>query len=536
MRKLIATFLCSLFLPLPGFCSGEIQLSGEWNGKARADGLDVGVQFEAKQNGNEIEGQLTVYGAGGVSKHIVAGQIDDSGSITLHDTSVEKVSGRRKFTPLLMEEYELRVKDEGKVLTGTCKISTGKKAISLKLERRILGEATSSGKDDHNKNYYEDTKKAYELGERAKKLVIAEKYAEAEALYREGVTLGENSNAASMHCDLGVVLEMQKKYEEAKAEFEEAIRLDSKYSTAIFNLATCYLNSGDAEEARNRFAKFVSDYPNAVDRPEAQRLLALLNNPSMIDTRTGRLKPNILAAKPAEKFESVPEEPKASPEVSNVYIVDEMDDASDKYAGEHPDYYEAATKKATFRWGREDLPIKVYIESGDNVRGYRYAFREQLIAAFNEWINACQNRLSWKLVPNKEDASIVCSWIGDRSKFQRKQFLQEGETFLTGRPGNDEGIIASATVTICTASPYGLKALKDSDIAQICRHEVGHALGIYGHSSNRKDTMYPRTNGFFPKKELSERDVETINRLYAFYPVSTGSVAENENGSSSIVR
>jgi tetratricopeptide (TPR) repeat protein len=303
MRKLLAALLPFSFLPLSAACAADDPISGEWNGKARADGINLGVQFEAKQQEHQIEGSITVTGTGGVSKHIVTGDIDESGRVIhLHDTAVEKVSGRRKFLPVLIDEYELRLKDDGITLTGECKAASAKKGIALTLEKRLpLGTMIFRGndpKDHQDRQYVENTKKAYELGEQAKKLVIAERYAEAESLYREGVKLGENGNAASIHCDLGVVLEMQEKYDEAKAEFEEAIRLDAKYSTAIYNLATCYLNSGNLDEAKVRFTKFIADYPDAVDRKEAVRLLALLNDPSMIDTRTGKLKPNILAANP----------------------------------------------------------------------------------------------------------------------------------------------------------------------------------------------------------------------------------------------
>lgn len=532
MCKVFAAVLLCAFIQLSGQCAEEPQITGEWNGKARADGVELGVQFDAKQQGNQIEGFLTVYGAGGVSKHSVVGEIDEKGKvIRLHDTDVEKISGRRKFTPVLIEEYEFRLKDEDNVLTGTCKTPAAEKTTTLSLEKRmplgIMSSRANDPDDDHDREYVEKTKKAYEIGEQAKKLVIAEKYAEAEALYREGVKLGENGNAASMHCDLGVVLEMQKRYEEAKAEFQEAIRIDSKYATAIFNLATCYLNSGDGEEAKTRFTKFIAEYPDAVDKPEAIRLLTLLNNPSLPVANTGELKPKILAAKPDEKFEVIPEESNAVSGFAGDYAVDDMDDASDQYVGEHADYYKDAIKKATFRWGKNDLPIKVYIETGEDVRGYRYAFREQLIDAFNVWIKAAQNRLSWKLVSKKEEANIVCSWISDKSKFQEKQFLKQGETYLLGRASNEEGLIASATIKICTNSVFGVKKLRDADIGQICRHEVGHALGIYGHSRNKKDTMYPKTNAFLSKHELTERDIETINRLYACYPVSTASLDEN---------
>ena len=47
-------------------------------------------------------------------------------------------------------------------------------------------------------------------------------------------------------------------------------------------------------------------------------------------------------------------------------------------------------------------------------------------------------------------------------------------------------------------------------IKQIAIHQLGHALGIYGHSSNPSDIMYAN----FTVNQLSERDIKTINVIY----------------------
>lgn len=45
-------------------------------------------------------------------------------------------------------------------------------------------------------------------------------------------------------------------------------------------------------------------------------------------------------------------------------------------------------------------------------------------------------------------------------------------------------------------------------------HEVGHALGLNGHSPDPGDVMYPRVTGH-ARGALSPRDRETLRRLYA---------------------
>ena len=529
MPRYLLSIIVSIYLLVPSQAVAVTNddVAGIWEGTVRSGGVVLNVTFDAKQEGDHVEGCLTVGGASGISKHFVSGEFTDEANIFhLHDTKVEKMSGMRKFEPALMDDYELRLRDKGTSLVGSFLPASGNKRISMKLRRRKDTDGLHKPRDpndERSRAYLERTKQAFELGEQAKKLVIAEKYSEAENIYRKAVELDPNKNSASIHCDLGVVLEMQHNYQPAMAEFEKAIELKSVYPTASFNVATCHLNSGNLVEAKTRLTKFLKDYPEATEKAEAARLLDLLNNPSKCDASDGKLKPILVASKPAEK---VTEEFLVEPAKTNLpdgKIADQMDAASDDYVGKSADYYSRAVANGTYRWRKEDLPIKVYIESGEGVAGYREAFKELLIESFDDWMEAGNHRLSWQLVPTKEEAKVVCGWISDKKDFLLKKFLEQGETHLNGyydEKGNELGFVESAKITICTSSVFGIKPLKDKDIKQICRHEVGHALGIYGHSPHSKDVMYPTATGVFSVKELTPRDVETINRLYANYAMT----------------
>ena len=49
-----------------------------------------------------------------------------------------------------------------------------------------------------------------------------------------------------------------------------------------------------------------------------------------------------------------------------------------------------------------------------------------------------------------------------------------------------------------------------SKIRQIAMHQIGHAIGIYGHSLDPDDIMYEN----FTAMQLSERDANTIKEIY----------------------
>ena len=55
-------------------------------------------------------------------------------------------------------------------------------------------------------------------------------------------------------------------------------------------------------------------------------------------------------------------------------------------------------------------------------------------------------------------------------------------------------------------------SLSKEEIYAVAVHEIGHALGIMGHSSDRNDIMYPNTNNI--GIHASARDFNTIREFY----------------------
>lgn len=93
--------------------------------------------------------------------------------------------------------------------------------------------------------------------------------------------------------------------------------------------------------------------------------------------------------------------------------------------------------------------------------------------------------------------------------------------FVERLSGNKAGVtyhrsagkyMVSADITIGYKDLYKDRYLSKEEIYAVAVHEIGHALGIMGHSSDRNDIMYPNTNNI--GIHASARDFNTIREFY----------------------
>jgi predicted Zn-dependent protease len=66
-----------------------------------------------------------------------------------------------------------------------------------------------------------------------------------------------------------------------------------------------------------------------------------------------------------------------------------------------------------------------------------------------------------------------------------------------------------------TVSVLESRPVTDNLIRLISLHEIGHALGLIGHSHNPADIMFFSESLVDEKRDLTERDRKTLARLYA---------------------
>lgn len=163
------------------------------------------------------------------------------------------------------------------------------------------------------------------------------------------------------------------------------------------------------------------------------------------------------------------------------------------------------------RWPAAKMPLKVCIVPASNVQGYQPSFDQLLIKCFQDWGNSSGGKISFKGVSDAKTADIVCTWTSDTSKFMNT--AEAGETTVYGA----NNVIQHCTIQILTV-PHPMSPgvpVSEPRLRWICLHEIGHALGLGGHTRNPQDIMFFSTPLAEVWKDLTPRDISTIQALYS---------------------
>jgi predicted Zn-dependent protease len=168
------------------------------------------------------------------------------------------------------------------------------------------------------------------------------------------------------------------------------------------------------------------------------------------------------------------------------------------------------------RWTQTSFPIRIFVEPGTGVRGYKESWASFIPSSLDAWCRASGNRLDYKIVHDAEDADIRVAFTTEdlQTTEEHPGVLPSG---LTQYKPDDEHHL-KVKVSVRTVSPFDNQhVFQDGEVAHICMHELGHALGLQ-HSTAMKDIMYFRSSDA-ESDGLTARDKATIASYYDDYPV-----------------
>lgn len=286
---------------------------------------------------------------------------------------------------------------------------------------------------------------------------------EAVNTLEEAVKLGPN--LAIAHYNLGIAYSKNNQFEPAIVEFKKSISLNPNYSSAWLCLGGVLQSSGHLNECIETYKQYLIRFPSDKSVEQVKKLISGLQNESLVE-------------------------------------------ANNKGSNKSSNYLSEIPVDGRNRWTQSAMPLKVYIQDGTGLKGYDRYFKATLIESFQDYQQALNGLLRFKFSDSPNSADIICFWSDDLDKF--KDGAEAGKAQISR---SNDGII-HATIEFLTLPLSNTPPLTKNRLQAICLHEIGHALGIGGHSSNPQDIMYfsmPLTD---EPKDLSNRDINTLKLLY----------------------
>ena len=312
--------------------------------------------------------------------------------------------------------------------------------------------------------------KALLLATEAYEMMRQEKYRMAADVLKQALDIFPELPSA--HTNLGLALARLGQNDEAIDHLKTSIALDPTRSAPWVNLASSFQTGGRLKDCVLTYKEYLKRFPQ-----------------------------DSLVAKATELVKHLQEEVSEQEEVEKSMAV--VHDAGKS------DYFAYTTAGGTYKWSSSHSPLKVYIGSGIKAQGYKTEYQGIMTDAFNNWAIASQDKLKFDFVAKPEGADIACVWTNDYSQVSSPAEGGEAQVHST-----QEGI-DHVKIVILTADPTPDSPLNQNQVRAVCLHEIGHSLGLLGHSPQPSDIMFCTMPAADSKIAISPRDVDTIRKLYS---------------------
>ena len=179
--------------------------------------------------------------------------------------------------------------------------------------------------------------------------------------------------------------------------------------------------------------------------------------------------------------------------------------------------------KGILRWDTNKFPLTVSIidNSGGSIPPY---YKTEILRAFSQW-QSTTGFITFATTDNS-NANIKVEVTAPPSNMCNDKECKYVVGFTT--PNYRGEILNQMKITLYSTDPNG-NFFSDKELYNTILHEIGHALGIMGHSYSTEDLMYMSTDDtasfYAPYRSsfqyLSSKDINTIRLLYKLVPTIT---------------
>lgn len=188
-----------------------------------------------------------------------------------------------------------------------------------------------------------------------------------------------------------------------------------------------------------------------------------------------------------------------------------------KFAKEKNYLKELICHDLVFYWRPARMPIRIYIPGETARDGFSAIDKQYIIGALNTWVSVIPDKLSYVLVSEEKDGDMRFSQKHKTTELgPSRTALGHSVPIPEGRAKWGVGTISRVNIDIAEASPPVLTAdgPGSQERQRVFLHEIGHALGLRGHSCNANDIMFFVSLGDEMPVRLSDRDRATLKAIY----------------------